>query len=50
MGEGKDVFGNPLGTDVQGNTGDKNAEGERPKDSEGNAPKDIYGNENGSES
>lgn len=44
----KDIFGNPTGTDVQGNTDDKNAQGERPKDGQGNAPKDIYGNEGGS--
>ena len=49
MTGGKDVFGNPTGTDVQGNTDDKNSQGERPKDGAGNAPKDIYGNESGTE-
>ena len=49
MTAGKDIFGNPTGTDVQGGTGDKNAQGERPKDIWGNKPKDIYGNETGSE-
>lgn len=50
MSGGKDIFGNPAGTDAQGNTDDKNAQGERPKDGHGNPPKDIYGNETGSES
>lgn len=45
----KDIFGNDEGTDVQGNSGDKNAQGARPKDALGNAPKDIYGNETGSD-
>lgn len=49
MSNGKDVFGNPIGTDSQGNTDDKNSQGLRPKDPYGNAPKDIYGNETGSE-
>jgi hypothetical protein len=51
MGEelpGKDIFGNLIGTDVQGNPDDKNAFGERPKDAEGNSSKDIYGNETAS--
>ena len=49
MTGGKDIFGNPTGTDAQGNTDDKNAQGERPKDGQGNAPKDLYGNETGSD-
>ena len=47
MSADKDIFGNPNNTDVQGNTSDKNAQGERPKDAQGNPPKDIYGNEGG---
>jgi hypothetical protein len=50
MTEGKDIFGNPTNTDVQGNAGDKNAQGERLKDGAGNTPKDIYGNESASDS
>ena len=46
---GRDVFGNLIGTDVQGNPNDKNAQGNRPKDVQGNPPKDIYGNKIGSE-
>lgn len=45
---GTDIFGNLIGTDVQGNPNDKNAQGERPKDAEGNPPKDIFGNETNS--
>ena len=44
-GEGKDIFGNLIGTDAQGNPDDKNSQGIRPKDSEGNTAKDIFGNE-----
>lgn len=46
---GKDIFGNDTGTDVQGNEGDKNSQGERPKDGQGNKPKDIFGNETGAD-
>ena len=49
MTGGKDIFGNPVGTDSQGNTDDKNSQGERPKDGQGNPLKDIYGNETGEE-
>ncbi len=45
MTDEKDIFGNLINTDAQGNTQDKNAQGERPKDGQGNGPKDIYGNE-----
>lgn len=45
MTGGKDIFGNPTNTNSQGNTDDKNSQGERPKDGSGNPPKDIYGNE-----
>lgn len=48
MTGGKDIFGNPTGTDAQGNTSDKNSQGNRPNDAWGNAPKDIHGNETGS--
>lgn len=41
---GTDIFGNPLGTDVQGNVV-KDVQGNPPKDVFGNTPKDIYGNE-----
>lgn len=46
--EGKDIFGNPIGTDVQGNPNDKNSQGVRPENAEGNVSKDIFGNETGS--
>ncbi len=49
MSDGKDIFGNVTGTDVQGNPDDKNVHGERPKDSKGNPPGDLYGNETDSE-
>lgn len=46
---GTDIFGNPTGTDAQGNTNDKNAFGERPKDISGQPQHDIFGNATGTE-
>jgi len=45
--QGRDVFGKPDGTNVQGGAGDKNAQGDRPEDADGNVPHDIYGNKTG---
>jgi len=46
---GRDVWGKPEGTNVQGNAGDKNSEGDRPEDAKGNPPKDFYGNRTGTD-
>lgn len=48
MENGKDVFGNPTGENVQGNASDGNVWGKRPEDVQGNAPKDGWGDETGS--
>jgi len=47
---GRDVWGKPEGANAQGNAGDKNVEGSRPKDADGNPPKDFYGNKTGTDS